>query len=246
MSRSKLRLILWRWHRRIGLFSALFVLHLSVTGLMLNHTETVGLDRVPLRVSLLLSHYGVKEPALVSYRLNSDWVSHLGSDYLFLNTHELAYCSGGLSGAVVHSGLWVVACGQELLLFTSQAELVERIGAHHGLPQPLERLGKCGGQLCLQSGSKVYQVDIDQLSWQPYHKPVRWARAEDVPTDIRRGLMDNYMGREITWERVMLDLHSGRLWGKWGPLFTDVIALFFIVLASSGVVMWMSGRWRAR
>ena len=244
MPKNKLRLLLWRWHRRIGLFSAFFVLLLSVTGILLNHSNDLRLDHIPLRSRLLLSLYGIEKPKIISYHLNGEWLSHLGGDYLYRNTQELAYCSGDLSGAVYHKGIWVVACSNELLLFTQEGEVVERIGVAYGIPQPIDQLGQCGDQLCLKNNSKIYQINMDQLTWKPYEEilsgdTVVWAQITHTPKSLHRSLVNNYLGQAITWERFLLDLHSGRLWGKGGVYFTDLVSVFFLVLAGTGFYLWL-------
>jgi hypothetical protein len=42
---------------------------------------------------------------------------------------------------------------------------------------------------------------------------------------------------DIHWERVLFDVHSGRLFGRYGPWLMDIMAVLFVVLAVSGLVM---------
>ncbi len=41
----------------------------------------------------------------------------------------------------------------------------------------------------------------------------------------------------MTIERLLLDLHSGRILGQTGRLLMDVIAVFLIVLSLSGIIL---------
>ena len=41
--RPRLVGLLWRWHRRLGLLAALFVLLVASSGIVLNHTAGFGL-----------------------------------------------------------------------------------------------------------------------------------------------------------------------------------------------------------
>jgi len=47
------------WHRYLGLASALFVIILSITGILLNHTESLRLDERPVAQRWLLNIYGI-------------------------------------------------------------------------------------------------------------------------------------------------------------------------------------------
>jgi uncharacterized iron-regulated membrane protein len=43
-------------------------------------------------------------------------------------------------------------------------------------------------------------------------------------------------------ERVILDLHSGRFFGKLGPWLFDIAALLLILLSLSGAWIWLKRR----
>lgn len=52
----------YRWHRRIGIISALFVLLLSVTGIILNHTVSLGLHQSHVKAAWVHELYGLPAP----------------------------------------------------------------------------------------------------------------------------------------------------------------------------------------
>lgn len=251
MSRSRLRLLLWRWHRRLGLAAALFVLLVAVTGILLNHTSQLALMHQPVRSPWLLSLYGIQAPIISSYRLQTDgaaqpqWLSHLG-ERLYLNQRELAYCASRLRGALMLEAFAVVACADELLLFSSAGEVIERIGPVYGVPQPVKGLGLCDDQLCLQTPDHYYLINLEQLTWQPFQPAtVALAQPQPLPPAIKQPLLNSYYGDAITWERVLLDLHNGRLL-QLGPWLMDLVALSLLVLGGTGVTMWYRGQRRRR
>ena len=251
MSRSKLRLLLWRWHRRLGLAAALLVLLVSATGILLNHTSHLALMQKPVRSAWLLALYGISAPAISSYRLETDgaeqsqWLSHLG-ERLYLDQQELAYCASRLRGTLTLDAYSVAACADELLLFSAAGEVIERIGAVYGVPQPVEGLGFCDGKPCLQTSEHYYLINLEQLTWQPYQPgAVALAEPHPLPPAIKQSLLDSYYGDAITWERVLLDLHNGNLL-QLGPWLMDLVALSLMVLAGTGVTMWYRGQRRRR
>ncbi len=249
MSRAKLRLMFWRWHRRMGLAAAIFILLLSITGILLNHIDKFTWAKQPLKSSLLLAVYGVELPRLTSFAVDGHWISHAGGDYLYLDERDLAYCHGnglGLAGAVVYQQLWLVACGGELILFTPQGDVVERLGASYGVPQPLQGLGHCGDSVCLQAGDRYYLLDIEQLNWPQWDAALgsfNAVTARELPAHQRQALEARLLAGSISWERLLLDLHSGRFF-QLGPWLMDLVGLFLIALAITGITMWYSGRRR--
>lgn len=246
MSRSRLRLLLWRWHRRLGLAAVIFVVLVSVTGILLNHTAALDLANRPVKQHWLLALYGIKTPEVTSFAVGDQWVSHLGGERLYLDEQELAYCPGRLQGAAALPDFSVAACGDELILFTADGEIVERIGAAYGIPQPVNALAMCGGALCLLNGGAYYLVNLEQLQWQVYSEgDISRISEATLPADRRQQLLDRYLGESITWERVVLDLHSGHLL-QMGPWLMDIVALLLIVLSVTGCTMWYSGQRRRR
>ncbi len=56
--------------------------------------------------------------------------------------------------------------------------------------------------------------------------------------------MQLYRGNGLPLERIILDLHSGRMFGTFGEYVMDIVALLFIFLALSGGWMWCRHMWR--
>ncbi|MFT5351416.1 MAG: hypothetical protein ACI9MF_002239 [Gammaproteobacteria bacterium] len=55
-------------------------------------------------------------------------------------------------------------------------------------------------------------------------------------------MLSLYRGKGLSLERILLDLHSGRLLGNAGVFIVDLAALFFVFLALSGSWMWLRKR----
>jgi len=173
-----------KWHRRFGLSAAFFVLMLAITGFFLNHASDWQLDNQRISSPALLSWYGINRPdQLFGFLLGDKLVSKIG-DEVFLDTRELAHCGGELTGAVyLHAEeLVVIACYDELIVLTEQYELVERLGAVHGLPSPIKKIGVRGSQLAkgdiafgelltsglvIAAGEVYFLADLEALAWAP-------------------------------------------------------------------------------
>ncbi|MCV6604515.1 MAG: PepSY-associated TM helix domain-containing protein [Porticoccaceae bacterium] len=232
-----------RWHRRIGLSAALLVLVLAITGIMLNHTSGLGLDKHSPPAAVVSLVYGIEAPELVAFPLASNWLSASGSQ-LFLNDEPLLSCSGSLSGAVALDSDLVVACEGELLLLNHSGDLLERIGASLGLPLPVNGLGLDEGRgLVLQNGDYSYRADLTDLSWQLVSSDaVAWSQPQPLPQKLQRQLAAYTPQSDITWERLLLDIHSGRVLGVVGVWLMDLAALALILLSITGFVMWRHKR----
>lgn len=236
------RLPLVRWHRRIGIAASLLIIWLSVTGVLLNHSDQLQLNSKAVGSSLLLTLYGVTPPTLVSYRLNDHWLSHIGGNQIYLDDQELAFCTPPMSGAVMLEHQFVVSCGDGLLLLTKDGDVIERLGAAYGLPLPISALTILDGQLLLKTPRGVFIANLDQLIWTPYEKTsdMSWVSPEIAPPLLSEALLSHATTTHVSWERVMLDLHNGRLAGRLGIWLLDTAAILLILLAVSGLWIWFS------
>ncbi|MCW8196193.1 PepSY domain-containing protein [Proteobacteria bacterium 005FR1] len=243
--RGRLRFLLWRWHRRIGLVSAAFVLLLAVTGILLNHSDSIGLDEAPLGPQWLNLFYSVDPPSATSFETGHSLITQWGARALYRNGEPLSDCRGELRGVLDYYQYEVVACEQELIILLAESgAVVERVDPVRGLPAPVERLGMCPAGVCVQSGEQIRQLDADEVTWTPVAVSAvsRWSTPVPTPDVVRDELVSQHVGQSISWERLLLDLHSGRLLGSWGVYLMDLMAVFFILLAGTGIVVWLLAR----
>lgn len=241
---SRLRPFLWRWHKRVGVVAAAVVVMVAITGLLLNHTSELELGKQSVRWDWMLSHYGYQRPQLTSYQVDGHWVSGDGSGTVYLDTGSVAQCRDDLVGAVRTERLLVVACRSELLLLDHAGGVIEKLGRTYGMPTPIDQLGLCQGEVCLAISGRVIQADFDRLLWTPVDHAVVWSQPGLLPKDIRRPLVDDQLKTLLSWERVMLDLHSGRIVGSVGVWLVDLCALLLLFLSLSGFVLWYQRRGR--
>ena len=234
---NKFRAPLLRWHRRIGVTVAVLVIWLSVTGIVLNHSDQLQLDKATVEQSLLLSLYGIERPTPISFSSAGRWFSHLGGNHLYLDGEEVAYCANALAGVVWYRQQFVIACGDGLLLMSASGELIERIGSAYGVPEAISGLAMMADQLLLKTDVTVMSADLDTLQWRPYQPKtaVAWVVAAPVPDNLLSQLP---LAGELNWERLLLDLHSGRLGSHLGRWLMDSAAVLLILLAVSGLWLW--------
>ena len=116
-------------HRWLGITSAVFLLSLSITGLALNHTESLKLDQIQIKNSFILNRYGMASGASIqAYRINqSDTLTHLDGQ-LFYNAVPLTSGSQPL-GIITSDPIAVIATDTQLIYLTADGELIETINS---------------------------------------------------------------------------------------------------------------------
>ena len=262
--RNQARLFLLRWHRRVGVAIALGVIVLVVTGIPLNHTSAWQLDRVMLSHSWLLKLYNIEASTAMGFPVGEQWLIQAGA-HLFLDDVEVARCDGALVGAGASGDLLLAACTHELVMLNRDGALIEQLGGAYGLPVPLSGLavtrailnrpgdeqGEPGEQFWLRSAERWFALDLQMLTWaeaRPLAPPRLLAASAAVPEALQSALQQRLIGEPLTLERVLLDVHSGRILGAAGVWLADLAGLLLLVLAVSGCYVWLSkpGRFRRR
>lgn len=233
-----------KWHRRIGLAAAIFVVVFVVSGVMLNHTERLGLADLRARSAVLLDWYGIQAPAQArSFQAGRHWVSELG-ERIYLNGGAVATEHSGLLGAVLLEDVVVVALENHVaLLDVATGGLLEVLGGAAGVPSGMSAIGSQDGALIVRAGHGDYRADKDLLRWEKATPKAAvataWAQPARTPGSLYNAMAAAYRGDGLSLERVLLDLHSGRIFGRYGPLMMDTVALALLMLVLSGI--WVFG-----
>jgi hypothetical protein len=234
-----------RLHRLFGAGAAIFVIFMVLSGIAINHSNGLGLDKRHLSQPFLLSWYGLDGPEEIhSFAVGNDWLSFAGSQ-MYLNDLPVETVSNGV-GAVINGDLLVAAGSDELLLLDQAGQLIERTPWDSAGADVIESIGVfADGTVVVQSANQLWVTDAELLNWQPAEETniaPRWSSSEPVPLNLREAITQQYRGNGPSLERVLLDFHSGRIFGSIGLLVYDLLALAVGFLAISGVILWWRGR----
>jgi hypothetical protein len=230
------------WHRRLGLLALVLIVVLALTGIALNHTEALRLDQRTIENDVLLDWYGLNprnQPRTFpagGHRI-TQW-----DEQLFFDQTPLIISDQALKGAVEFNGMIVGALQRSILLLNQQGELIERITLMDNMV-PIHRIGTNPDRLVVLSENRtLFAADTQVIEWETVEfESIRWSQAETTPTDLQDELKTVYRGEGLSLERVLLDLHSGRLFSaQWGVYIMDASALILLWLGLSGFWVWHS------
>jgi hypothetical protein len=234
-----------RLHRSFGAFAAVFVLFMVLSGLALNHSNGLGLDHRKVSQSFLLGWYGLGKPSSIrSYSVGDDWLSFAGSQ-MYLNDYSVATLHEGI-GVVSTNNLYIAASSDEILLLDHDGNLVERIAWAPISTESIKAIGlDTNGAVSVKTVGQVWLADANLLNWQRMDNPVAiqdWSSPQTAPDELQESITHLYRGDGLSLERVLLDLHSGRIFGSVGVLVYDLLALALGFLSLSGLVLWFRSR----
>ncbi len=237
--------IVRRLHRSLGAGTAVFVIFMVISGLIINHSNGLGLDQHHVSQPFVLDWYGLEGPETIhSFALGNDWLSFAGSQ-LYLNGNSVSGISNGV-GAVSSNNMLIAAGSEELLLLDHDGTLIERLPWGPPGTGPIESIGLIAdGIVVVRSVGQLWLADADLLNWQRAegtNVDPAWALSEPVPGALLEAITRQYRGDGLSLERVLLDLHSGRIFGPIGILIYDLLALAVGFLAISGLIFWLRGQ----
>ena len=194
------------------------------------------------RLPFILKRYNMQtSESIRSLRMGgSVTVSELQGT-VFINAEMLEQVSGRLVGIFDAGQFFVAVLDSGLLLLTPAGEFIEFLPVTQ---LPLDQISEAGespdGTPILLTGSAKWKPDPDWILFEEYTgsvvlNPVEWVELDRSASDA---VLEAYNGRGPTIYRVLLDLHSGRLFGWGGRTVMDLAAVAIILLVISGLKAW--------
>ena len=247
MNRRKKPFAFFLWHRRLGLTALVLVFILSITGIMLNHTEELKLDETTIESDFILNWYGINpEGSPINYNTDNIWVSQWNQQ-IFFNGKSIYSHKEKLKGMVIIDGLIALALENFVLLLDENGELIEIMST--GTLFTVSKIGVLNKKIALLDiQDNLYISDNDFTVWHKHNKsPTYWSTAESLSQNQTTTLQQAFRGKGINFERVILDLHSGRIFNaRWGIYIMDASAIVMMLLGISGLWVWWSRKLKMR
>ena len=233
-----------RLHRYVGTSAALLVLWLAGSGLFLQHAVDLDLQNRFVTNAWLLSFYDVRAPLRVMV-FDAGAVPVVQVDErVFLGPKRVLAAVSPLKGALaIGDGTTVIALTDELVHVNAQGEVLDRVGALEGLTLPILALGRGDGDvLILRSERGIQQVSADFVDIGAYSGRVARFSSSRALAPVPDELRDAYLDGIISVERLLADMHAGRMPGGIATALIDLAALALILLAISGLYMFARTR----
>ena len=210
--------VLIRWHRRIGITSSLFVFILAVTGLFLLLSEPLKLSQVKFENALISKIYHrTPQSDPIGFKVGSK----LENQQWVVMVDGLVYV--GSADPIPLSPPLVNAAVQDdnLIIFSNHEESI----------------------ITLRDGTLVERMTgVERMAGRtlPVQAPMV------LPNTVKQAVLTRYRGQGVPASRVILDIHTGRFFGKLGPWIMGLASVFLIILSISGVIMWTGLRKRKK
>lgn len=228
-------------HRRSGVVVALLAIWLAISGIVLNHSDGLRLADRHIGSGLARAIYGIEAESVTSgFAAGEHWLA-TAEEQLFFNATPVASGYKNLVAAVSLPPMFVAAVDRKsITLLLATGELVERL---YGADLPVQHIAMAaetdGALLLWGEAGRCFRADGSEL--------LQWQRCSDaenrsqpgaqgvLPKPQRIAIEQQLGGAKISWQQLLLDLHSGKAVGWLGRAVADISAFLLIFLAVSGL-----------
>jgi hypothetical protein len=232
--------ISYHWHKRLGIFISLPLVFLAITGLLLNHSKLLKLDKIYLTNSFILDQYGMQPKAAPTAIKNQDhWITFLDGT-LYLDSKRIAEDTTKPTGFGKLGGNFVVTTDNSILLIaTDSLAIIEKLGSE-SLPKgkilasavsdKRLRLDTTEGEFSFDSAIESFTSDLrTQIAKPSFLAP---------PQELFQSILLDWRGHGVSLWRVILDTHSGAIFGSIGSAVADISAICILLLVISSFYNW--------
>jgi len=227
------------FHRVIGAILASFLLMFAITGIALNHSSQLELDKRYVSWDWLMSQYGIGEVKPdAAFLIDNKIFSQFGNQ-LFLDATPLIHIERPLLGGIALEDIIVLTTDDGLILLTREGEFIEKMGAEAGIPAPIQNIGLYHGEPVLQTRQSMWRSNFMLDKWEPISlQGVSWSMPHPLPQSVNTELKQFFYGKGISIQQLLLDIHNGHILGPLGIWLIDVLSVLIIFLSLSGLWMW--------
>jgi len=230
-------------HKFTGIAVCVFLIHLSITGIFLNHTEDLGLDEKYTASPMILALYNISMPSQEeSFLVDNIFISRFG-DQVFMGNQPIIKSENPIMGAAFSNQILAIAFANEMVLLTQEGKLIERISSTAELPENIQKLGISEDILYLKTSDLVWQSSDQAQAWELSDSDFNdWSNEVVIPDQQTKQIEMYFSGKGVSLEQFFLDLHNGNIIKGFGKWLLDIIAIFLLLLSISGIWIWLKKR----
>jgi hypothetical protein len=209
-----------------------------MTGVVLNHASHLEIRDIKIHHPLLNKIYGLPETDSYSYSVGANNKFTYQNPDVLLGNHIIGKCPKKLAGGAIKSRFIVIACENNLQLLDKDFRLIEIYQRFSGLPGDIVSMAKGeSDQIFIKTKTGTYIFDIEQDLFSPaiYH-------GDFITPEKNTKMSEARNHNSITLDKLLLDIHSGRISGSLSLWLWDLVSICLVYLSLSGVWMHIKRR----
>jgi len=233
----KLPRLFYRWHRRIGASAALFLIWIVISGWLLNHSDSLNLAQRQLHSPALANwyHLSYQVPTTIFSNTNH-WLASSGETLLW-DAKPLSVKLSSPVGFFQSENIIAIANNDDLVLLNPQSELIDKLNSSSLPLKHISKIGSGCNGIAISDDIHIF-TSQDGLDWQSCEQNISWSKAQAI-TAAQLTQIELLLVPEISVEKVLVDLHTGRFFGRYGAYVVDLVGGCLLLLALSGFWLFL-------
>ncbi len=225
----------YRWHRRIGASAALFLIWIVVSGWLLNHSDSLNLAQREIHSPALAHWYNLNYQApKKGFTHNKHWLIN-SDEILLLDGKKINAPFARALGLAAYEKLIAIANTQEILLLDEQQTIIDKLSVSSLPIKTITHIGSGCSGITIGDGQQTFST-VDGLDWLQCSETITWSKTENLnPQQIAQ--IEPQLVPAISVEKLIVDLHTGHFFGRYGAYVVDAVGLCLLLLALSG--LWL-------
>lgn len=227
------------WHRLLGVFTAVPLIWVTLTGGLLNHTVDWKLDQIQLDHPWLLRAYGMTPSGDPRGMEVGEWQIVEWDGQIFLNGNPVEV-SGNLIGAATDGTGIAIVTHEAVLRADTSGEIIETLDAVSLPATPLTGVARQQGRTLLKNADGWHLADAEWLEF-VHTKEAPFSTAALAPVENEAAkirLRSAWSRGGLPASRVILDLHAGRFLGGFTKYFYDFVVVCTLFLCLTGLILF--------
>lgn len=221
------------------IFTLLFII-MTLTALILNNADSLGLSKYSVKNEWLLNQYNIMPPKdYTSFAVGEHHIT-ASDGFLYFNHQVISTNINDLKGAAALNEFIIAVTPNSLFILSKKGSLVDK----HPLSK--ETIGSVNGiaiegeQLVIRTSRGMFAAseNFDSFNSINFFKAPKWISSTKLPDSHWQALQQNIRGHALSWQQVFIDIHKGRLFSPLGPWMTNSAAILFLLMVSSGIWLW--------
>lgn len=238
-----------KWHRRFGLAVSIFVLLLALTGIMLNHYQLFSLHKNKVQQLWLLDWYGIRSPEnIVCTKINATLLCQAGKLLLLVKDEKPVIIEDNADRLITILGAqdrFYLVTSSRIVLYTMDFQRIENFEFFEETAETVISATIIDDHLLLKTVNQTLRFDPDSFQLTQTQDigssgQNQKAFLPEVVSDqeLKRIVSDTFRRQQITWLKLVQDIHSGQILNIQGKIFNDLVGLVLILLGISGFITW--------
>ena len=227
-------------HKYIGFVFSIFILHLTVTGILLLYPESLGVEKKFMNNSYFLKKYNMSTKADVlmadtdkheivvinkSFYINNEFIDTLDSNVISL------YFKDADMKLYIFSAFEI-----QIYFFEEVDQKLELLNIETlVINNKIVKVGTINKNIILATEKDYYKITADKISlFYGDKKKITWLKIKMTPENIAKHYLKLHQGEGVSFHRIVTELHSGKFFGV-GAIFLlllSSISIIFLVVSS--------------